>query len=235
MSYASRENICTMQPKKEKHYQNVIDLINQQPEVERELGVGIAWAFYDDPKRLVFTFSRYKFASKMIDGRNHVLEVGCGDGFASRILRQAVPSYTGIDVDNTFIENANKRLSKKWNMTFAIHDLSLQGPVKGDFDCAVCLDVLEHIPFDMHKQFLNNLVDSLSQNAVAVIGCPSLESQEWASDQSKLGHVACMTQSDFRDTLLKKFKYVFVFSMNDEVVHTGYSKMSHYNIAICGA
>ena len=101
-----------MQPKKEKHYQNVIDLINQQPEAERELGVGIAWAYYDDPKRLAFTFSRYKFASKMIDGRNHVLEVGCGDGFASRILRQAVPSYTGIDVDNNKTIN-NQNIKKK--------------------------------------------------------------------------------------------------------------------------
>jgi hypothetical protein len=29
------------------------------------------------------------------------------------------------------------------------------------------------------------------------------------------------------------FKNVFMFSMNDEVVHTGYSKMSHYNFALC--
>jgi len=29
------------------------------------------------------------------------------------------------------------------------------------------------------------------------------------------------------------FANVFIFSMNDEVVHTGFGKMSHYNIALC--
>ncbi len=27
--------------------------------------------------------------------------------------------------------------------------------------------------------------------------------------------------------------YVFLFSMNDEVVHTGFSKMAHYLLALC--
>jgi len=29
------------------------------------------------------------------------------------------------------------------------------------------------------------------------------------------------------------FFKVFMFPMNDEVVHTGYSAMSHYNLALC--
>lgn len=33
--------------------------------------------------------------------------------------------------------------------------------------------------------------------------------------------------------MLPHFHNVFMFSMNDEVVHTGYGKMSHYNIALC--
>jgi len=31
------------------------------------------------------------------------------------------------------------------------------------------------------------------------------------------------------------FNNVFLFSMNDEVVHTGFNKMAHYLIAICCA
>ena len=35
------------------------------------------------------------------------------------------------------------------------------------------------------------------------------------------------------DILEKYFKNVFLFSMNDEVVHTGFSKMAHYLICLC--
>lgn len=222
-----------MNPQKEKHYVNALTAITEQPESERRLGVGIAWAYFDDPKRLAFTFSRYKFAAKMLEGSSHILEVGCGDGFASRILRQTAKEVTGVDVDNDFIDDANSRLSEKWDITFKLHDLVTQGPVMGEFDSAVCLDVLEHIALQNHSVFLDNLVKSISNKGAVIIGCPSLESQEWASPQSKLGHISCMTQSKFRKTLLNHFKHAFMFSMNDEVIHTGYSKMSHYNLAVC--
>ena len=46
--------------------------------------------FYEnDSIRLTFSTSRYKFVSK-ISGFNNVLEIGCGDGFFSRIVKQNV-------------------------------------------------------------------------------------------------------------------------------------------------
>jgi len=66
------------------------------------LGLMTSWAWTDDPKRLAFTLSRYKFVAKMLDGRSHVLEVGCGDGFGSRVVRQAVGGLTAIDTDPQF-------------------------------------------------------------------------------------------------------------------------------------
>ena len=222
-----------MQPQKESHYINSLETINSQNPSEKLMGVSIAWAYYDDPKRLAFTFSRYKFAAKMLDGKKSILEIGCGDGFATRMLRQVSGNVTGIDVDNDFIEDAKKRISSKWNITFKVHDLVHQGAVEGEFEGVVCLDVLEHITFANHDLFLTNLVASMSSNGELIIGCPSLESQAWASPQSKLGHVACMSQNDLKAKLLRYFRHVFMFSMNDEVVHTGFSKMSHYNLAIC--
>jgi ubiquinone/menaquinone biosynthesis C-methylase UbiE len=53
----------------------------------------------DDPRRLVFTLARYKFVSKMLSGKQRVLEVGCGDAFASRIVKQEVAELTVIDFD----------------------------------------------------------------------------------------------------------------------------------------
>ena len=44
--------------------------------------------WHGDPKRLVFTLSRYKFVAKMLSGKNSVAEIGCGDGFGARIVKQ---------------------------------------------------------------------------------------------------------------------------------------------------
>src|SRR5471032_1893660 len=38
------------------------------------MGVAASYAWQDDPRRLAFSFARYKFVSKMMDGCEHVLE-----------------------------------------------------------------------------------------------------------------------------------------------------------------
>ena len=63
-------------------------------------------------------------------------------------------------------------------------------------------------------------------------GSPSLESQAYASAGSKAGHVNCKSGSELKELFLKFFHNVFLFSMNDEVVHTGFYKMAHYLFAI---
>jgi len=76
---------------------------------------------------------------------------------------------------------------------------------------------------------------SLKTNSVLIIGMPSLESQEYASPASKDGHVNCKTGRDFKKLMSKYFNNVFLFSMNDEIVHTGFEKMSHYLFTMsCG-
>jgi len=59
-----------------------------------------------------------------------------------------------------------------------------------------------------------------------------MESQAHASPPSKIGHVNCKTGKELKALLERFFHNVFVFSMNDEVVHTGYAPMAHYLIAI---
>jgi hypothetical protein len=80
---------------------------------------------------------------------------------------------------------------------------------------------------------MTNLVAPLQPHGTLIVGTPSLESQAYASKFSKLGHVNCKSQSALKQLMEVYFHNVFMFSMNDEVVHTGYGKMSHYNIALC--
>tara|TARA_B100000029_G_scaffold509236_1_gene597934 strand:- start:469 stop:1143 length:675 start_codon:yes stop_codon:yes gene_type:complete len=217
----------------EDHYAEVIDIINDLGPEAKELGIGVAWAYHDDPRHLLFTLSRYKFVSKMFDGMNKVLEIGCGDGFASRLLLQNISSLVAIDIDKLFIDDARRRQSKTWPIDFRIHDILDDGPIDEGFDGVVSCDVMEHIPSGKHQLFLDNICLSLNDGGCAIIGMPSIESQKYASERSKIGHVSCLDQKTFKETLQKKFQRVFIFSMNDELVHTGYSSMSHYNLALC--
>jgi hypothetical protein len=60
-----------------------------------------------------------------------------------------------------------------------------------------------------------------------------LESQTYASEPSKIGHVNCQSGKDFKALLQKHFLHVYCFSMNDEVLHTGFFPMSHYLFVVC--
>jgi 2-polyprenyl-3-methyl-5-hydroxy-6-metoxy-1,4-benzoquinol methylase len=186
----------------------------------------------NDPRRFAFTFSRYKFVSKMFDGFESVLELGCGDGFASRIVRQTVKKLVVTDFDPKFIDEINAVTVSEWTLVAKVHDM-VSSPMSESFDGIFSLDVLEHIEAKNEDSFLKNTCASLNQHGSLIIGMPSLESQVYASEGSKVGHVNCKSGNELRDFLKKYFHSVFMFSMNDEVLHTGFFPMSHYLLAVC--
>jgi cyclopropane fatty-acyl-phospholipid synthase-like methyltransferase len=214
---------------RERQYQALLDA---QSEGLERLGLMTSESWRRDPKHLVFSLARYKFVAQMLAGRRRVLEIGCGDAFGSRIVRQQVESLTAVDFDPLFIEDAAGRQSPPWTVELVAHDLR-KGPVPGRFDAIYALDVLEHVPVGEEHQFLNVMLAPLDRRGAAIIGMPSLESQQYASEQSRLGHVNCKSAPDLKALLERYFDNVFVFSMNDEIVHTGFFKMAHYIIALC--
>jgi 2-polyprenyl-3-methyl-5-hydroxy-6-metoxy-1,4-benzoquinol methylase len=215
---------------KEKQYDVTLKYRDEQG--LETLGLMTNQAWRDDPKRLTFTFARYKFVAKMFAGFERVLEVGCADAFATRIVVQDVKRLTAVDFDPLFIDDVRARMSERWRFECFAHDL-LTGPVPGEFDGIYALDVLEHIEPANEAAFLTNMVASLAPHGAMIIGMPSLESQAYASPISKEGHVNCKAMPELKATLGQFFHNIFMFSMNDEVVHTGYHKMAHYLIALC--
>lgn len=194
-----------------------------------QLGLMANKTWITDPKRLAFTLARYKFVAKMLDGYEHVLEVGCGDGWASRIVADHVDFLTLMDCDPVLLGSVKR---DEYHAAI-LHDLLHSPPAEGKYDAAYLLDVLEHVKQEDEAIFLENLRASLKPGGVAIVGMPSLESQVYASPESRFGHVNCKSGSDLKARLGDWFRHVFLFSMNDEVVHTGYSKMAHYLIALC--
>jgi len=198
----------------------------------QQLGLMNNAVWYEDPKRLVFTLARYKFVAKMFTGKSDVAEIGCGDGFGGRIVRQEVKNLLITDYDSLFIEKFKQQVSEKWPIEAKVHDI-LAGPLQKKVDAIYSLDVMEHIYQESEAHFIINICLSLQNNGCAIIGMPSVESQSYASPASREGHVNCKSGKDFQELLQLYFDHVFLFSMNDEVVHTGYTKMAHYLLALC--
>ena len=214
----------------EKQYSIIFDTIEESGRSEFGLMANESWN--NDPKRTLFTLARYKFVSKMLAGSKNVLEVGCADAFGTRLVAQTVERVSAIDFDPIFVQDARSHTSVKWPVDVNQHDM-LSDPVPGSFDGLFSLDVLEHIKKNDEDLFVKNCCSSLDQFGVAIFGMPSIESQIYASPQSKEGHVNCKSGDDLKAFLKRYFHNVFLFSMNDEVVHTGFSKMAHYLMCVC--
>ena len=197
-----------------------------------KLGLMTNQVWHDDPKRLVFSLARYKFVAKMLAGRKKVLEVGCGDGFASRIVQQEVKELTVSDFDPVFVADARSRGNGRWPANAIVVDI-LSAPPPGRYDAVYTLDVLEHIPAAREDVFIKNITLSLEEHGVLIVGMPSLESQAHASPPSREGHINCKRGAELKAVMERHFHTVFMFSMNDEVVHTGFFPMAHYLIAVC--
>ena len=195
------------------------------------LGLTTNQVWKDDPRRLLFILARYKFVAKMLSGKQRVLEVGCGDAFGTRIVLQEVGAICAVDFDPVFVRDVNSRMADGWKFDCKVHDI-LSGLVPGPFDAAYALDVIEHIAkFDEHH-FMSNIAQSLEPPGVLILGTPSIQSQAYASDPSKEGHINCKDHKELKELMQQYFHDVFIFSMNDEVVHTGFYPMAHYLFAL---
>lgn len=216
---------------KEKQYLPHIELKNESG--LEQLGLRANSMYQNNPRDLLFNFARYKFVSKMLSGKDKVLEVGCGDTFSARLVQQEINELHGIDFDPIFVDDVKSRMTPKWKFNVAVHNI-LEKPYTevGLFDAAYSVDVIEHIQPEDEDVFLRNVCLCLKKNAIFISGSPSLESQKYASPISKAGHVNCKSGSEYKEIMEKYFYNVLMFSMNDEVVHTGFYPMAHFLFAI---
>jgi len=176
--------------------------------------------FRRDPQHAAFWFSRYKFVSRILAGHPRVLEVGAGNGFPGAMVRQTVGLLVQTDI---WPRKGNS--IERWN--------PVEGPYrKGKFTGAYALDVLEHIEARDEDAFLENIGACLEPHGTLIIGMPSLESQAYASKESRQEHRNCKTEQGLRELMQRHFSCVYLFGMNDEVLHTGFHAFCHYRIAL---
>lgn len=197
-----------------------------------KLGPWTSYSMIHDPKHMCFVLSRYKFVSKMFSGKKKILEIGCGDGFGFPIIAQVADEVHGVDRDDRLLQGNRKRLNfLKDKVKFFNLDLVQKAPEE-KYDAIFSIDVIEHLEPKDEKKFLENSIKGLKNDGIYIIGTPNISANQYATERSKVQHINLKSHEDLRVILDKYFINGFIFSMNDEVIHTGYYPMAQYLFAM---
>ena len=199
---------------------------------EFRLGEWSSYSMLNDPRHLCFTLSRYKFAAKMLEGRETCLEVGPGDGIGLPILAQAVGTIYAVDWDDRLIAGNKRRLKEIKNIIHNCYDLNKHDMPLANIDAALTIDVIEHIDPDNEDKFMRRILKTLHPDAILITGTPNITAAKYASSRSNAQHINLKSHDTLREMTEKYCINTFMFSMNDEVLHTGFPEMGHYLWAI---
>ena len=167
----------------------------------------------------------------MLAGNEEVLEIGCGDAVGSPLLLQTVGKVHGIDLEPLIIEDNIRRNAYPGRLSFEVLDIT-KSTLSKKFDAGLSLDVIEHIPKSEEHDYMKNVCHSLKPQAVFILGTPNITAQQYATSNSAEGHINLKSHDSLRLLLEQYFNTVFIFSMNDEVVHTGFYPMANYFLVI---
>ena len=200
-----------------------------------QLGTYYSYMVNADIKHLSFTLSRYKFASKLLMYKEHtnLLEMGCQEALGALLFQQNInlDRYVGIDLDAEAIKWNKEYLPKDFEFICAnFFECTKLG--EKEFDAVVSLDVIEHIAPEKEEQYCEIICKNLKQDGVAIVGTPNIAFSPYASEGSKIGHINLYDQKRLYKLMNRYFHNVFIFNMNDEVVHTGFAPMSCYIFAV---
>lgn len=196
-----------------------------------KLGRHIGYWFTNSPRRALHSMSYYKFAARMIGKEKEVLDIGCGEGLGTWLLAKECGKAIGIDIDSGAIQIAQENWTDK-AISFRCEDMFTMQP-GSSYDAVVHFDVIEHIQENHAELFFEKITAHLKTYGIMIVGTPNLYSQQYASEISKKGHVNVYTPDRLENEMRNRFKHVFMFSANDELVHTGFAQLAHYLIAVC--
>ncbi len=199
-----------------------------------------------DVKKFMITLARYKFAGKMLEHRDYikVLELGCNEGLGAYFFMQMenCHEYVGVDINEDNLQWANQKVKPyrvkygkklefiKGDITNKSHDFVKGG---GKYTSIICLDVIEHIEHTKEMNVLDTIVDNLQEDGVAIIGTPNISMKQYQSLATQKVHINMFDVHRLYKLMNSRFQNVFMFGMNDEVVHTGFAPMDCYLFALC--
>jgi SAM-dependent methyltransferase len=117
-----------------------------------------------------------------------IVDVGCGAGMFIGALRRARPDteITGIEIDSKSVDLA--RRAHAYANVIAGDAQSVSRDYQKQFDCAVCIDVLEHVPDEELSPFISALQSMLRSGGTAIVHVPLEGQRRHLSTFADWGH-----------------------------------------------
>jgi len=114
------------------------------------LGPWTSYSLLNDPKHMAFVLARYKFCARILEGKQNILEIGCGDAFGTPIVARHAKYLLAIDTDERLIEGNEERLRSLSNIHFMQADIckDIPAPI---YDGIFSIDVIEHLDSQLTK------------------------------------------------------------------------------------
>lgn len=176
--------------------------------------------------------ARYKFSARMLTAKKRILDIGCGEGWGTSLLKNICQKseVTALDKDSNCISFFKE---------YTFFDIRILESDFFDFtedtlfDGCVCLDVIEHLPPETVPVFLDKISSHLTDDGQLILGTPSAHSAVFASQSRVQAHLKEYTPDELTKMLRKPFKTVNLFSMSDECVNTSFLDLAWYLMAVC--
>jgi ubiquinone/menaquinone biosynthesis C-methylase UbiE len=153
--------------------------------------------------------ARYRFASRFVQGKE-VLDIACGAGYGSKILRQAgALKVVGCDIAEEAVEHAKSYYSMQ-GITFQIMDAANILLPDDSFDCVVSFETIEHV--ENYQKAIGEFYRVLRAGGLLIISTPNKD--EYLRGNEKHDnpfHTQEFSKDEFL-AILKQYSDVQLFS-----------------------
>lgn len=184
----------------------------------------------ENPLMTTIKFSRFKFASKLISQNDTLLDIGCGQGLSSIFFSDYCKFVYGVDLLSDFLNHNRKNIKFIKKNIFNIHKKNFNRKI----NIITLIDFIEHFKKSDGALILSKCSKLLEKKGgTLIIGTPSVYSSKYRSKRSKKQHIHEYDGMELKNLCSQYFNRTFLFSMNDELVHTGFYKLAWFNFVIC--
>jgi ubiquinone/menaquinone biosynthesis C-methylase UbiE len=151
---------------------------------------------------------RYLLAAQIVKGKT-VVDIASGEGYGSRILANYGSMVTGVDIDNSSVEKANRKYQKE-NLRYIQGDC-LSIPLEDNsVDIVSSFETIEH--HDQHHQMIKEIKRILKPDGILIMSTPE---KKYFTDIPKANnpyHLKELYFNELKDLLTPEFKSIkFLF------------------------
>jgi 2-polyprenyl-3-methyl-5-hydroxy-6-metoxy-1,4-benzoquinol methylase len=184
----------------------------------------------ENPLMTTIKLSRFKFVSKLISKKDTLLDIGCGQGLSSIFFSDYCKYVYGVDLLSDFLNHDRKNIKFIKNNIFELK----KNNFKRKINLITLIDFIEHFNKSQGSLILSKCSKLLEKKGgTLIVGTPSVYSSKYRSKRSKIQHIHEYDGMELKDLCSKYFNRTFLFSMNDELVHTGFYKLAWFNFVVC--